>query len=177
MLMRPSLLVVVLAGMTLLPTNLAAQRPQTREGFWISFGVGWGNLSWECDGCPSQDHGGPTGFLRLGGAPSQKVLLAPSGHHVPLITSAPTNVVYGQSLFVETPDGAGITQVSFIRFGSVTHAFDAGTRLVPLTFSQVSGGLQVTIPASATTAPPGPYMLFLVNGSGVPSVSRIMRLQ
>ena len=45
--MRPCLLVAVLAGMTLLPTNLAAQRPQTREGFWISFGVGWGNLSWE----------------------------------------------------------------------------------------------------------------------------------
>jgi len=96
----------------------------------------------------------------------------------PSITGAtPPVVAYGQSVFIGTPDGAGITKVAFIRFGSVTHAFDAGTRLVPLAFSQVSGGLQVTIPASGTIAPPGPYMLFLVNGSGVPSVSRIMRLQ
>lgn len=59
----------------LLPSSLAAQRPQTREGFWIGFGVGQGNLAWSCDGCVDQDHGGPTGFLRLGGTPSQKVLL------------------------------------------------------------------------------------------------------
>src|SRR6266508_4232222 len=59
----------------LLPSSLAAQRPQTREGFWISFGVGQGNLRWECDGCATQDHGGPTGFIRLGGTPSKKVLL------------------------------------------------------------------------------------------------------
>jgi galactose oxidase len=67
--------------------------------------------------------------------------------------------------------------VTFIRLGSVTHAFDQGTRLVPLNFSQASGGLSVTFPTSRTAAPPGPYMLFLVNGNGVPSVGRIMRLQ
>ena len=95
----------------------------------------------------------------------------------PSITGAtPVDVGYGQSFFIETPDGASITKVTFIRLGSVTHAFDAGTRLVPLSFSQASGGLTVTFPVSGTTAPPGPYMLFLVNGSGVPSVSRIMRL-
>jgi hypothetical protein len=96
----------------------------------------------------------------------------------PSITgTTPAIVGYGQSVFVGTPDGAGITNVAFIRFGSVTHAFDAGQRFVPLSFSQVSGGVQVSIPAGRTTAPPGPYMLFLVNGNGVPSVSRIMLLQ
>jgi hypothetical protein len=95
----------------------------------------------------------------------------------PTITSAPGNVGYSQSLFIGTPDGASITQVSFIRFGSVTHAFDQGTRFVPLTFSQVGGGLQVMMPGSGTIAPPGPYMLFLVNGNGVPSVSQTMLLQ
>lgn len=84
--------------MTLLPTNLAAQRPQTREGFWISFGVGWGNLSWECDGCPSQDHGGPTGFLRLGGAPSQKVLLGAEFNGWSL-DIGPANITAGYSAF------------------------------------------------------------------------------
>jgi len=78
---------------------------------------------------------------------------------------------------VTTPDGAGITQVTFIRIGSVTHAFDQSGRLVSLAFSQLSGGLAVTLPASRTTAPPGPYMLFLVNANGVPSIGRIMLLQ
>jgi hypothetical protein len=89
----------------------------------------------------------------------------------------PTVVGYGQTLHVDTPDGASITQVTFIRTGSVTHAFDQAGRLVPLAFAAESGGISVTIPASRTTAPPGPYMLFLVNANGVPSVGRIMRLQ
>jgi hypothetical protein len=96
----------------------------------------------------------------------------------PTITgSTPGVVAYGQPLTIGTPDGASIVKVSLIRFGSVTHAFDQGQRLVPLSFSPVSGGLSVTIPASRTTAPPGPYLLFLVNGNGVPSVARIVRLQ
>jgi hypothetical protein len=96
----------------------------------------------------------------------------------PQVTGATPDVLgYGQTVFVETPDGANVAEVSFIRFGSATHAFDQSQRRVPLSFSQVSGGLSVTIPASRTTAPPGPYLLFLVNGNGVPSVARIMRLQ
>jgi hypothetical protein len=84
---------------------------------------------------------------------------------------------YGQTLFVQTPDGAGITKVTLIHTGSVTHAFDEAQRLIALNFSTVSGGLSVTLPASRNVAPPGPYMLFLVNGNGVPSVGRIMLLQ
>ena len=96
----------------------------------------------------------------------------------PTITgTTPSDVAYGQTLFVETPDGAAIAKVTFIRLSSVTHAADMGQRLVPLSFTAVSGGLSVAVPASPTTAPPGPYMLFLVNGNGVPSVGRIMLLR
>jgi hypothetical protein len=95
----------------------------------------------------------------------------------PSITGAPTGVGYGQTVFVETPDGADIAKVTLIRLSSVTHALDQGARLVPLNFSRVTGGLSVVIPASRTTAPPGPYMLFLVNGNGVPSVGRIVLLR
>jgi hypothetical protein len=96
----------------------------------------------------------------------------------PIVTgTTPDAVVYGQTLFVETPVGASIAKVTLIRFGSVTHALDMGQRLVSLSFTQVTGGLSVTLPASRVTAPPGPYMLFLVNGNGVPSVGRIMLLQ
>jgi hypothetical protein len=86
-------------------------------------------------------------------------------------------VGYGQTLVVETPDGASITKVTLIHFGSVTHAFDEAQRLISLSFSQTGGGLSVTLPSSRNIAPPGPYMLFLVNGNGVPSIARTVLLQ
>ena len=95
----------------------------------------------------------------------------------PSVTGVIGAVGYGQTLTAQTPDGASITKVTLIRFGSVTHAFDEGQRLISLSFSQTSGGIDVTLPASPNIAPPGPYMLFLVNGNGVPSVGRIMVLQ
>jgi len=95
----------------------------------------------------------------------------------PTVTGVtPSAVTYGQVLTVETPDAIGIVKVTLIRNGSVTHAFDQAQLLVNLTFSQVSGGLTVSLPTSRTAAPPGPYMLFLVNANGVPSVARLMIL-
>ena len=89
--------------------------------------------------------------------------------------TTPAVVHYGQTLVVQTPD-SDIAKVTLMRFSSVTHAFDQSARLVPLAFTAVSGGLSIGIPPSRTAATPGPYMLFLVNTKGVPSVGRIMLL-
>ena len=94
----------------------------------------------------------------------------------PTITSAPSSASYGQTLFVATPDAANIGMVTWIRLGSVTHGFDHNQRLNHLSFTQASGGLNVTTPANANLAPPGHYMLFLVNKNGVPSVASIVRI-
>lgn len=95
----------------------------------------------------------------------------------PTVTAVTGTAGYGQTVSLQTPDGAGIVKVTLIRFGSVTHAFDEGQRLVSLTFSKGSGAVAVTLPSSRNTAPPGPYMLFLVNANGVPSIGRIVILQ
>jgi hypothetical protein len=96
----------------------------------------------------------------------------------PTIAAAlPPRAGYGQTLIVDTPDGAGIAKVTLIGLGSVTHAFDQSARLVPLSFSPVARGLTIALPASRAAAPPGPYMLFLVNADGVPSEGRVMLLQ
>jgi hypothetical protein len=63
-----------------------------------------------------------------------------------------------------------------IRTGAVTHFFDQNTRFVPVTFQPSTGGLTLTAPANGLAAPPGYYMLFLVNSSGVPSVAPIIQL-
>ena len=96
----------------------------------------------------------------------------------PVITSdLPPRADYGSTQLVKTPDAAKIAKVTFIALGSVTHAFDQNARLVPLSFSAVAKGISITLPASRTAAPPGPYMLFLVNTEGVPSEGKIMLLQ
>jgi hypothetical protein len=77
---------------------------------------------------------------------------------------------------VGTADPAAIARVTWIRLGSVTHAFDSNQRFNELSFAPTTGGLNVTAPASPNLAPPGHYMLFLLNAKGVPSIGRIVRI-
>jgi galactose oxidase-like protein/Big-like domain-containing protein/HYDIN/CFA65/VesB family protein/Kelch motif protein len=93
----------------------------------------------------------------------------------PTITSAPATISGGQTFFVATPDAANITQVTWIRLGAVTHTFNQEQRINFLSFSQATGGLNVTAPPSANLTPPGFYMLFLLS-SGVPSVASIIQV-
>jgi hypothetical protein len=95
----------------------------------------------------------------------------------PTITSVTPGVIgYGSSFQVQTPNAASISSVVLVRAGSPTHAFDMDQRLVGLSFTAGSGVLNVTGPPSGNTAPPGYYMLFILNTSGVPSC-RSWRLQ
>jgi len=95
----------------------------------------------------------------------------------PAISSAPATATYGGSIAVQTPDAASIGSVSLIRLGSVTHNFNQDQRIVQLPFTTVSGGLNVQTPANANLAPPGYYMLFILDTNGVPSVAAILQLQ
>jgi hypothetical protein len=94
----------------------------------------------------------------------------------PTVTQAPSLLQYGANFFVGTPDAANITNVVLIRTGAVTHFFDQNERYLPLAFQQSTGGLTVTAPANAYLAPPGYYMLFIVNSAGVPSVAPFVQL-
>ena len=94
----------------------------------------------------------------------------------PTIADAPSLVGYGTSFTVETTDAAEIAKVSLIRLGSVTHSFDMNQRFLSLPFTPGVGGLDVSAPTSGNRAPPGHYMLFLVNASGVPSEARIVKV-
>ena len=71
---------------------------------------------------------------------------------------------------------ATITKAVLIRTGAATHFFDQNTRYVPLSFQTISGGLSLTAPADGNAAPPGYYMLFLVNSAGVPSIAPFMQV-
>ena len=76
-----------------------------------------------------------------------------------------------------TPNAAQITEARWIRLGSVTHAFDMGQRANTLTFTRTTGGVSVNVPANPNQAPPGYYMLFILNRNDVPSTGSIVRVQ
>jgi hypothetical protein len=61
--------------------------------------------------------------------------------------------------------------VALIRPAATTHSFNEDQGFVNLSVTQTAGGINVQAPANANLAPPGYYMLFLVNGNGVPSVA------
>src|SRR5882724_3575648 len=94
----------------------------------------------------------------------------------PTITSAPTGIQYATGFSVTTPDAARIATVSLVRLGSVTHAFNQNQRFVPLAFQSANGSLTIQAPANANLAPPGHYMLFIVDTNGIPSVAAMVRL-
>jgi hypothetical protein len=94
----------------------------------------------------------------------------------PTMTSAPTSVTYGQTFLVQTPEAANISRVTWIRLPSVTHSFDMNQRINNLSFTSAAGGLNITAPSNRNLCPPGHYMLFLLNGAGVPSVARIIQI-
>jgi hypothetical protein len=94
----------------------------------------------------------------------------------PSITGAPSAVGYGDTFTVTTPDAANISSVILVRDGSVTHAFGMDQREVALPFTAGSGALTVTSPPNGNVAPPGYYMLFLLNQAGVPSVASFVQV-
>ena len=87
------------------------------------------------------------------------------------------SVTWGAQFTVQSPDATNISSVVLVRNGAVTHAFNADQRLVGISFTAGTGVLTVTAPPNQNIAPPGYYMLFLVNKSGVPSVASTIQLQ
>ena len=63
-----------------------------------------------------------------------------------------------------------------MRPASVTHSVDFEQRRVPLRISNARRGLQATAPVDAALAPPGYYMMFLIDDKGVPSVAKMVKL-
>ncbi len=92
----------------------------------------------------------------------------------PTITNATAAATYGSDITVTTPDAASIRSVNLVSLAADTHQSDMDQHFVPLTFTAGSGSLTVQAPAAAALAPPGTYMLFIVDDKGVPSVASMV---
>lgn len=95
----------------------------------------------------------------------------------PAIDAAPESCSYGETIAISTPQAGAIRWVSLVKNGVTTHSFDSGQRLVDLDIvTQAAGVVQATVTDNPNLAPPGWYMLFLVDQQGVPSVATWVQL-
>jgi YHS domain-containing protein len=82
----------------------------------------------------------------------------------PRISDCPGNIGYLHPFIVETLDAGSIARIALMRCGSITHGFDSDQRYVGLNFTHFGGDqLQVIAPPDPNIAPPGYYMLFLID--------------
>ena len=95
----------------------------------------------------------------------------------PTIRTAPNEVSYGTTFTITTPD-ADVERAVLIAPGADTHAADMNQRYVPLAIARAADGtsLDAIAPPNANVAPPGYYMLFLLDDRGVPSVAKFVRV-
>jgi hypothetical protein len=96
----------------------------------------------------------------------------------PIVTAAPGVIGYGAPFVVQTPQAATIARAALLRPGAVTHSFNHNQRYVGLTIAgTTAGSVTLQAPPNSAVAPPGYYLLFLLNDQGVPSVAPFIQLQ
>jgi Galactose oxidase-like, Early set domain/Fibronectin type III domain/Kelch motif/Galactose oxidase, central domain len=92
----------------------------------------------------------------------------------PTIGSAPGSVSYGSGFNVTMGDSSTVSAVNLVSLGSDTHQSDMDQHFVPLTFTQSGNTLTIQTPSNGNYAPPGHYMLFILNANGVPAIAPII---
>jgi Domain of unknown function (DUF1929) len=94
----------------------------------------------------------------------------------PVIADAPAAVPYGAGFGVAVSNREAGRAV-LVAPGATTHGADMNQRIVNLqTIDAAGAGLDVRAPSGPDVAPPGYYMLFVLDKTGTPSVARWVRL-
>jgi hypothetical protein len=95
----------------------------------------------------------------------------------PAISGAPTVGDYGASITIPTPNASSITRATLVRLPDTTHHYDANMRCLFLNVqSRTSSSVTVEAPLNANLAPPGYYMVHVLNSAGIPSIAEIIQI-
>ena len=94
----------------------------------------------------------------------------------PTIAEVPAEAGYGARLTLAVDAETEIVKAHLIKLGSATHSTNQDQRLVPLAFGRRGASLELDMPRSRDVAPPGHYLLFVVDATGVPSEGAFVKL-
>ena len=92
----------------------------------------------------------------------------------PQIVSAPSEAEVGDTIALEV--SGAVSRITLVKTGSVTHSVNMDQRFVELPFTASGNSVWAQLPARATDTPPGYYHVFAVDPDGVPSVSKMLRI-
>ena len=84
---------------------------------------------------------------------------------------------YGGSITIPTQDAPNIASVSLVKMSSVTHHWTPDQRMIWLQIKNSnSNSLTVKAPINANIAPPGYYLIHVLDGNGIPSVGQFIKM-
>ena len=125
----------------------------------------------------------PDGSVIVGGdpngatTPNERYLPSYFFKPRPAITAAPATLAHGAAFAVQTPTPAAIAEVVLMAPAAVTHGFNHNQRYIGcLITSTAPGAVNATAPPDGTIAPPGYYLLFLLDHDRAPSIGVWIRL-
>lgn len=83
-------------------------------------------------------------------------------------------LTYGESFGIFSEHARSGMKAVLVAPAATTHGIDMNQRIVPLRVNAflAEGGLNVRMPTVAAVAPPGYYMLYVIDAAGTPSVAR-----
>lgn len=90
----------------------------------------------------------------------------------PVLTDGPSSLKLGGKGTFTTADPNGIVAARLIRPSAATHVTNVEQRSIALGLARNTDSITVSLPSQPTLVPPGPYMLFVTNRDGVPSIAR-----
>lgn len=125
----------------------------------------------------------PDGSVIMGGdpnggnTPNERYLPSYFFKPRPVLTASPASINYGTAFSVDTLTPGAIAEVVLMSPGAVTHGFNMNQRYVGCTITGTTAmKVNATAPADGTIAPPGYYLLFLVDDDRIPSEGKWIRL-
>jgi hypothetical protein len=95
----------------------------------------------------------------------------------PTISGDPTGGAYGGTITIPTPNASDITKVSLVKVSATTHHYNTDQRLIWLQIeSKTPLTVTVKAPINNKLAPPGYYLIHVLNSAGVPSVGTFIKI-
>jgi hypothetical protein len=97
----------------------------------------------------------------------------------PEISGSPTVAEYGGNITIQTENAEDIEKVSLVKISTTTHHYNTDQRLIWLQIQPedtTSSSITVKAPINSRLAPPGFYMVHIINSQGVPSKGAMIKV-
>lgn len=94
----------------------------------------------------------------------------------PTIATSSVTAPLGGAVTIDSPDATTVARVALVPLAAVTHTLNMNQTYVDLPFTVSGTTITATVPTNANAAPPGYYLLFMLNSAGTPAIAPFIRI-